>query len=591
VQNNAYGEALTRLEKHGVVIISGLPGVGKTTLADLLLYDHMAKGFQPVAIRNGFDEARTLYKEGVSQIFHYDDFIGATFLGDRAAGFTKNEDRAILDFVNLIRDSKDSRMILTTREHILQQAINTSERLEHARVVDHRFVLTLQHYSKEQRAKILYNHVYFSDLPPAFIKALLADDFFMTILDHEKFTPRLVEWLSDYRRVGKETSAADYPKFVERLLANPAEIWRHAYRQQISDAARSFLLGLYSMNGRTGVTPLRRAFDPLHTHRSKRYQFLTTPHDFSTALKELNGGFISISGGLVEFINPSVIDFINDELRHAPENAVDIVQGASRFEQAGHVFRVARAQSGGASLIAALWQNDTQIAEALERLLAVPRKTQFANGAVGFGDTTREARLNQIVRLANEHRSPLIAKLIPTAFEYLRKHVAEEEVHVEDAIDIVRTFKTADWDGVTMHGSIADELLAMVLEDAREGCSAYDLNEILSQIPQPTAEQLSTLRQAYARFEKDWFQDDLKNCADGGEYASLDQSLDAFASRLGVDVREPKSRVEAAMDHYAEQEERRADDMYDSWKDQKYDREFEDAALRHMFDSLRKSGD
>lgn len=83
VISSAYQSALQMLGKEGVVVIAGPPGVGKTTLADLLLYVHLEKGYQAVVIQRDVEEGEKLFKEGVEQVFYFDDFMGATFLGER----------------------------------------------------------------------------------------------------------------------------------------------------------------------------------------------------------------------------------------------------------------------------------------------------------------------------------------------------------------------------------------------------------------------------------------------------------------------------------------------------------------------------
>lgn len=82
VQSNAYPKALKIIEDNRIVIIAGAPGVGKTTLANLLLYQHLEKGFQAVVIQSDIREAKSLIQKGTHQIFYFDDFFGATFLGE-----------------------------------------------------------------------------------------------------------------------------------------------------------------------------------------------------------------------------------------------------------------------------------------------------------------------------------------------------------------------------------------------------------------------------------------------------------------------------------------------------------------------------
>jgi hypothetical protein len=128
VQSSAYPQALKKLNDTGVVIIAGPPGVGKSTLANLLLYEHLERGYQAVLIQRDIDEGQDLFQPGVRQVFYFDDFMGATFLGDRAVALTGTNDRALLDFIAMVRATPTARLILTTREHIYAQAMDRSER-------------------------------------------------------------------------------------------------------------------------------------------------------------------------------------------------------------------------------------------------------------------------------------------------------------------------------------------------------------------------------------------------------------------------------------------------------------------------------
>lgn len=82
VQSSIFPKALKILEVDRTVIIAGAPGVGKTTLANLLLYYHLGRGYQAVVIESDIRDAKSLIQKGVNQIFYFDDFFGATFLGE-----------------------------------------------------------------------------------------------------------------------------------------------------------------------------------------------------------------------------------------------------------------------------------------------------------------------------------------------------------------------------------------------------------------------------------------------------------------------------------------------------------------------------
>lgn len=93
VQNQNYTQAMRILDEHKFVIVSGVPGIGKTTLADMLLYTHLEASYQPVVIKSEVTEGRRLFNDTARQIFYFDDFLGETFLGNRSDFLEKGKTR------------------------------------------------------------------------------------------------------------------------------------------------------------------------------------------------------------------------------------------------------------------------------------------------------------------------------------------------------------------------------------------------------------------------------------------------------------------------------------------------------------------
>ncbi|MGY3404038.1 RecA/RadA recombinase [Bradyrhizobium sp. GM5.1] len=383
VQSGAYPQAQKMINEQRVVVVAGPPGVGKTTLANLLLYEHLARGFQAVVIQRDIEEGLSLFQPGTPQIFYFDDFMGATFLGDRSSALTSTSDKALLEFIAMVRSTQTARMVLTTREHIYSLAMDKSERLRHSDIDDLRVYLRMPDYSFAQKARILYNHLYFSDLPEEYQDELLRDDCYLRIIKHEKFNPRLIEWLSSFRRI-RSVAVRDYQTFIDNLLRDPSEIWRHAYEQEVTDVGRSMLLVLFSMGGKAAGVALKPAFIKLHEHRAKRYGFATRPEDFKSALREIAGTFIKPFGTHgVEVIDPSVLDLLNAIVRRTPENAIDVVAAAHNFDQIEHVWTFAKAQSSGA-VLEAFRHNDGPIAASLAQRMTEGRRIDMGKGAVGY---------------------------------------------------------------------------------------------------------------------------------------------------------------------------------------------------------------
>jgi hypothetical protein len=111
----------------------------------MLLFAHLEQGFVPVVIEGGIEEAKRLFDRSQKQLFYFDDFLGGTFLQERPELLAKNQDAALIHFIDDIRSSHASRFILTTREHILRKSLSASEKLRGGSLLDHHPTVDLSH--------------------------------------------------------------------------------------------------------------------------------------------------------------------------------------------------------------------------------------------------------------------------------------------------------------------------------------------------------------------------------------------------------------------------------------------------------------
>jgi hypothetical protein len=585
VQSAAYPRAIEMLERDHVAIISGAPGVGKTSLAKMLLYAHLEQGFEPITILSDFQTGRERYQKGKKQIFYFDDFIGATFLGERSSAFTRNEDRAILDFIEMVRMSPTARLVMTTRQHILNQAIAASEKLKNSRIVDSNCVLEIQDYNLGQRAEILYNHIYFSDLPEGYRASLLTGRFYKEIVQHKKFNPRLIEWLSTYSRV-KSVDVKSYQDFVRHLLADPQEIWRHAYEEQISVAARSTLLALYTFSGECGPMVLEKAFRALHALRAGRYGFQTDPSSWRRSLGELGGSFLR-PGPKISVLDPSVNDMLNAVIVRDPANALDMIEGAIRFEQARRVWRFA-VSTGGSPVLDYLLGEASRVASAFERLLSAPRRRQIEGGFVYFDDSI-ELRIATMIQVAETLLVEEFTRTTVSALEALIASWKSERVEIGDGIALLSgvesSAKVFESSRETIHRKI---VLALAIE-VSTGCRSDELRELLDALDPAAVDQevdgyLKTGAQVYLQHH---FTDDLHNCQSLSDYESLEEDLGLIAARTNVNVEGPVDAVKDAKTELEQNEAAYEDHKYEEWKDRRYEVQSNERALDDLFDSLR----
>jgi hypothetical protein len=135
-----------------------------------------------------------VFNSSKKQLFYYDDFLGQTGL---EAKFGKNEDRDVLSFVEYVRKSPNTRFIFTTRGYILNQAKSIYERLSTSHFNDPEIIIQLSNYSQFDQAKILYNHIYFSNLPKEYKCKVLKDRGYLKIINHANFNPRTIESMTN----------------------------------------------------------------------------------------------------------------------------------------------------------------------------------------------------------------------------------------------------------------------------------------------------------------------------------------------------------------------------------------------------------
>jgi hypothetical protein len=586
VRSDAYPNALEILNRNSVVIISGAPGVGKTTLANMLLYAHLERGWEPVIIRRDLAEGQKLFQRGKPQIFYFDDFMGATFLGDRTSGFLRNEDRAISDFIEMIRASPNARLVLTTREHIFGQAVAASERLRQAGLDSHKVILRIGDYSFGQKAQILYNHLYFSDLPPPYKDALLQSEFYLEVVRHPKFNPRLIEWLSSFSRI-QSISPSAYRDFVRNLLRDPSEVWLHAYDYQLSDAARSLLLALYSLGGKAEGAVLQSTFNKLHVARARRWSFLRRPEDWATAMAELANAFLRPTGGnAFEVLDPSVIDLVNAVLRRAPENSVDLVIGAADFSQIERVWKIGEGHIQG--FRAALIQDGGAIAAAIKSAIARPhRMVEFQNGT-GLMPWSEEARFAAIVPLADAMRTTEMLDLANSLGVRMSSGWHDCAISIIDGVDALRAIERVSWEPLRS-SMLEHELVEQLVRQVGVCCRSDELREVVGVLDLQEPENAAILTALRAAFENSRHQiaSEIGDCRKEDDFKGLRDDYELFASTLGVTVNLELEKLEEAHSEYTDYEEQRADQMMDEYKDRQREIRHSEDSVRDMFGSLR----
>lgn len=306
-ENPSFSAGRAVLERHRVLIVSGPPGVGKTTLAEMLAYAYIGEDWELVAVRS-LEEGFARIDDSRRQIFFFDDFLGRIALDERALS---TQDSELTRFIARVRRTPTARFILTTRAYIYEEARLFSESLSDQRLDVTRYVLDVGVYTRRIRARILYNHLFVAGVPIEHIRALYETGTIKRIVDHAHYNPRIVEWMTDAAHVG-DVAAEDYPQDFIDALDNPESIWDKAFRHHIARRCQHLLFALYfSSEYGAELEDVREIFDGIHPLLCSAFGLQSDVKDFDESLRTLEGSFVTIANARLSFTNPSVRDYLN----------------------------------------------------------------------------------------------------------------------------------------------------------------------------------------------------------------------------------------------------------------------------------------
>ncbi len=314
VPSKSHQNSVKILNDKNFILITGSPGIGKTILANILTYQLLSEDFELVYI-NEIREAEDAYENNKKQVFYFDDFLGATTLDLKSS---RNADATLVNFVERIKADKQKRLILTYRTTILNQAKEKSEIINNSKIEISNHEVKIEDYGKLEKAKILYNHIYYSNLTEEFKSIFFKNLFHWEVIKHKNYNPRIIEFFTDFERL---QNIIDYKSEIINFLDNPDKIWEKSFTNQLSENAQILLSTMFSISGTYVVNEnrLKDAFESRINYEISNNNFRKKSKLFSLTIKELQNAFIHRTIKIhsehyktteLRFLNPSIEDFL-----------------------------------------------------------------------------------------------------------------------------------------------------------------------------------------------------------------------------------------------------------------------------------------
>ena len=355
VETDVVKQALAMLESSRICILSGPPGVGKTTTASILLLRYMAEGWQPVVATSEVRELEVQFLPGVKQVLFFDDFLGQA---GKEAILGRGEDSSLVRLMRAVERDPNRVLILTTRDYRLKKAQQAYEQLSYPVFESSRLTVRLDGLSEDDRVHILRNQLHYSPMGALVDESIDLAGRFTEIVRHRNYNPRVIEMTieaevrcSGFKSVGPRESGwdcgaessitgnphLDMFKVLEDALESPAKLWRHILWEQLSTLQLEILISRLSFGDQAVfLSDLIKAASALAKSAGRDPDSM----DMERAIRILENDLIQLDDtydspevAIARRLHPGVPDALWQLIGSHPDFLFRLVDSAQYFEQ------------------------------------------------------------------------------------------------------------------------------------------------------------------------------------------------------------------------------------------------------------------
>lgn len=343
VETSFLGEAYHILQNEHILLIQGPAGIGKTTTCSMLgnlFLSNNQNSFDIIVRRvEDIDEVLDLYNsnyrytENKNLFVVFDDFLGRN-------KFDVGE-RMLKDIMKLYSASTNSNNLyicLNSRTQILQAAKSTTS--EFQRLIDEKFtvkrnfIIDLSKYSIKDRAyifrKIFEQRLHCLENEDRVeimekYNSLIGKDW-TKIIQHKNYFPRLIELIAKNFKNSKD----DFYNYVVYYLNHPVQLYNNLF-YNLENEEKYLLFSLLQFD--------RYPIEEEWLRNSLYALKLSTTFDFGKSFEKLDGSWLSFTRetfdakNMVDFFNPSIIDFLNEKVKEHPNLVKDLSQNSVYLHQ------------------------------------------------------------------------------------------------------------------------------------------------------------------------------------------------------------------------------------------------------------------
>jgi hypothetical protein len=244
-------------------------------------------------------------------------------------------------------------------------------------------------------------------------------------------------------------------------------------------------------------------------------------------------------------------------------------------------------------VLATLGHEVGRLIPAVARLAIENRRVDLGGGTIGFRGPSYERRLAIIVEMAERLNSIEFAALVTPTMARLAEEWRSGQININDGVELLRALDVARSLPAAEVEDVREQVQDAILSEARTGCRAEELRELLSVLDTSdlAAPTVLAAQASFAHFEQHHFGEELRECRSREQFDGLIEDLELFRDELGVNVERLIERVEEAKAEFEEHEDAYADHMEDEWRERyRFERDA-DRSISELFSSLRGDRD
>ena len=316
IPTNIYEICKKILDKDRLLLILGMPGIGKTMTSKMLVLNYANKGY---CIR--YSNSRNLEElkksislnENKKELIFIDDCLGQRYLE-----LCEKDENEIINLIKYIKNKPNKMLLLNSRITIFQEAKNRN--YEMGKCIDKgNFqikVVDLEDISEIEKARILHQYLVVKKIPKEYIEEIKKDKNYIRIIEDTNFSLRIIDYMTE-KRIYTKIKPKDYVDAIKDAFQKSIFVWKDEFENRIELVDRILLITLYSIESYlTKEEELKEAF----YKRLELENIDTSIQIYEKVIERLNQSFIKkvIKNNevYIKVINPSVNDFIEEELKN-----------------------------------------------------------------------------------------------------------------------------------------------------------------------------------------------------------------------------------------------------------------------------------